>query len=55
MPEGLAFLVVGAVYAVAAAVLLPKGKNKLSQVRPIPEKSAETVREDVQWARRQMS
>jgi Putative Actinobacterial Holin-X, holin superfamily III len=55
MPEGLAFLVVGAVYAVAAAVLLPKGKNKLSQVRPIPEKSAETVREDVQWAREQMS
>ena len=28
----------------------PKGKNKLSQVRPIPEKSAETVREDVQRA-----
>jgi uncharacterized membrane protein YqjE len=55
MPEGLAFLVVGAVYAVAAAVLLPKGKNELSQVRPIPEKSAETVREDVQWARKQMS
>jgi uncharacterized membrane protein YqjE len=55
MPEGAAFLVVGAVYAVAAGVLLPKGKDRLSQVKPIPEKTAETVREDVQWAREQMS
>jgi uncharacterized membrane protein YqjE len=55
VPEGLAFLIVGAVYAVAAAVLLPKGKERLSQVRPVPEKTAETVKEDVQWAREQMS
>ena len=55
VPEGVAFLIVGAVYAVAAAVLLPKGKEKLSQVRPVPEKTAETVKEDVQWAREQMS
>ena len=55
VPEGVAFLIVGAVYALAAAVLLPKGKDKLSQVRPLPEKTAETVKEDVQWAREQMS
>jgi uncharacterized membrane protein YqjE len=55
VPEGVAFLIVGAVYAVAAAVLLPKGKERLSQVRPVPEKTAETVKEDVQWAREQMS
>jgi uncharacterized membrane protein YqjE len=55
VPEGVAFLIVGAVYAVAAAVLLPKGKDRLSQVRPVPEKTAETVKEDVQWAREQMS
>jgi uncharacterized membrane protein YqjE len=55
LPEGVAFLIVGAVYAVAAAVLLPRGKDRLSRVRPVPERTAESVREDVQWAREQMS
>ena len=55
LPEGVAFLIVGAVYAVAAAVLLPKGKDKLSRIRPVPERTAESVKEDVQWAREQMS
>jgi uncharacterized membrane protein YqjE len=55
LPEGVAFLIVGAVYAVAAAVLLPKGKERLTRVRPVPERTAESVREDVQWAREQMS
>jgi uncharacterized membrane protein YqjE len=55
LPEGAAFLIVGAVYAVAAAVLIPKGKDRLSRVRPVPERTAESVREDVQWAREQMS
>ena len=55
LPEGVAFLIVGVVYAVAAAVLLPRGKDRLSRVRPVPERTAESVREDVQWAREQMS
>lgn len=55
VPEGVAFLIVGAVYAIAAAVLLPKGKNTLTSVSPVPEKTAESVKEDVQWARDQMS
>jgi uncharacterized membrane protein YqjE len=55
LPEGVAFLIVGAAYALAAAVLVPKGKDTLSRVRPVPEKTAETVREDVRWAREQMS
>ena len=55
IPEGFAFLIVGAVYAIAAAVLVPKGKQKLTSVHPVPEQTAETVKEDVQWARKQMS
>ena len=55
LPEGVAFLIVGAVYAVAAAVLVPKGKDRLSRVRPVPEKTSETVREEVRWAREQLS
>ena len=41
-------------YAIAAAVLLPKGKNKLTSVNPVPERTAESVKEDVEWARNQM-
>lgn len=54
VPEGVAFLIVGVVYAIAAAVLIPKGKQKLTAIRP-GEQTAETVKEDVQWAREQMS
>jgi uncharacterized membrane protein YqjE len=54
VPEGVAFLIVGLAYAIAAAVLLPKGKEKLSGIHP-GEQTAETVKEDVQWAREQMS
>jgi uncharacterized membrane protein YqjE len=55
LPEGVAFLIVGAAYALAAAVLVPKGRDSLSRVRAVPERTAESVREDVQWAREQMS
>lgn len=54
VPEGVAFLIVAVVFAVAAAVLIPKGKQKLTGIRP-GEHTAETVKEDVQWAREQMS
>jgi uncharacterized membrane protein YqjE len=55
VPEGVAFLIVGAVYAVAAAVLLPRGRNRLTEVRLVPEQTTESVKEDVRWAREQMS
>ena len=50
-----AFLIVGALYAIAAAVLALQGKQRLSEVRPVPEQTKETIQEDVQWARQQMS
>jgi hypothetical protein len=55
VPDGVAFLIVGAVYTVAALVLLPRGRDRLTRLRPVPEKTAETVKEDVRWAREQMS
>jgi uncharacterized membrane protein YqjE len=54
MPEGFAFLLVGVVYAVLAAVLAVQGKKRMQQVRP-PEQTIETVKEDVAWARARMS
>jgi uncharacterized membrane protein YqjE len=52
---GVAFLIVGLVYAVAAAVLALQGKKRLSDVKPVPEQTKETIQEDVQWAKQQMS
>jgi uncharacterized membrane protein YqjE len=54
MPTGFAFLLVGLVYAVVAAVLYSKGRAELQKVRPVPEQTVETLKEDVQWARQQM-
>lgn len=48
MNTALAFLVVGVVWAVVAAVLLQRGKRQLSSVTPIPE-TRTTIKEDVEW------
>jgi uncharacterized membrane protein YqjE len=55
IPRALAFLIVAAVYGTAAAVLLPKGRNKLQNVHPLAEQTTETLKEDVQWAKAQKS
>jgi len=51
IPRALAFLIVGIIYGIAAAVLLSQGKNRLKAVRPVPEQTVETLKEDVQWAK----
>lgn len=50
VPLGCAFFTVGAVYLVLAAVLALTGKKQVSQVGP-PEKTIETVKDDVAWAK----
>jgi hypothetical protein len=47
---GWAFLIVGLVYLVAAAVLALSGKKKISQVGP-PERTIETVKDDIAMAK----
>lgn len=51
---GWAFLIVGLVVAAAAAVLVVTGRNRLRQVRPVPEETVETLKEDARWARAQV-
>ena len=51
--DWLAFLIVGALYGIAAAVLVSKGKQQLDQVDPVPQQTVETLKEDVQWAKNQ--
>ncbi|HEX9994156.1 MAG TPA: phage holin family protein [Acidimicrobiales bacterium] len=55
MPEGFAFLIVGAIYAIAAAVLFGKARKQMQQVNPVPEQTVETLKEDAQWLRDQRS
>ena len=48
----LAALIVAAVLAAVAGVLALQGKNKVAQATPpVPEQAAESVKEDVQWAK----
>ncbi len=50
IPAWAAALVVTALWAMVAAVLALLGREKLGDVgQPMPEKTAESVREDVQW------
>jgi uncharacterized membrane protein YqjE len=50
----LAALLVGVVLAIAAAILVASGRNGLKQVDPVPEKTVQTVKENVQWAKEQI-
>jgi uncharacterized membrane protein YqjE len=52
MPNWLAALIVGLVYAAIAAVLYVTGKRRVEEAgSPGPEKTIESVKEDVQWAK----
>ena len=51
MPTGWAALIVAGIWAVIAAVLALMGRNKLKGFNPKPERTIETVKEDVQWAK----
>ena len=47
---GWGFFIVGLLYLVAAAVLALSGKKQISQVGP-PERTIETVKDDIAWAK----
>ena len=49
----LAALLVTAVVAVVALVLVTAGKDRLKRVKP-PEKTIETLKENVEWAKNQI-
>jgi uncharacterized membrane protein YqjE len=52
MPAWAAALIVTALWAAVAGVLALQGRKKMQEMgTPIPEKTIETVKEDVQWAK----
>ena len=54
MDAGWAFLVVGLGVSAVGAVLVMMGRERLREVRPVPEETVETLKEDAQWARAQV-
>jgi putative superfamily III holin-X len=50
----LAFLIVGLVWVVIAALAAQTGKRRLKTVEPLPT-TVQTIKEDVEWARQQKS
>ena len=50
VPEGVAFLIVGAAYGIVALALLALGRQRLKAVKPVPEQTVETLKEDAAWA-----
>ncbi len=52
MDGWLAALIVAVVYGAIAGILALQGKHKVEQATPpVPEQAAESVKEDVQWAK----
>lgn len=50
LPLGWGFFVVGALYLAAAAALGLSGKKKIGEVG-VPERTIETVKDDLEWAK----
>ncbi len=51
VPEGVAFLIVGLVFGLVAAVLASAGKKKIASVDPMPDQTVQTLKADVQVAK----
>jgi hypothetical protein len=49
MPLGWAALIVGVLWAIVGAALAAYGRSRLKNVNPVPERTVETVKEDVRW------
>jgi hypothetical protein len=55
VPEGIAFLIVGVVYAIVAAVMFVRGRERARALTIVPEQTVDSVKEDIQWAQQKMS
>ena len=53
MAAGWAFLIVAVVWGIAAAVLYLQGRQNLQHLDPTPHATVDTLKEDVQWAKKQ--
>ena len=50
----LAALIVGVAILVISLAMVSAGKKRMKQVKVVPEKTVDTVKENVQWAKHQI-
>jgi uncharacterized membrane protein YqjE len=50
----LASLIVGVGVLIVSSILVSVGRNRLKEVKVVPEKTVDTVKENVQWAKDQI-
>lgn len=55
IPTGFAFLAVGLVLVLVAAVAAKAGQQRLTAVSPVPEQTAKTIKDDVEVAKASLS
>jgi len=55
MDEGWAYLIVGAVWAIAAAALMIAGRRRIETMEPGPRATAHELKEDQRWLKSQTS
>jgi uncharacterized membrane protein YqjE len=53
MPNGLAFLIVGVVWAIVAGVLYMLGRKQIDELDPTPHATIEEIQEDKKWLTKQ--
>jgi uncharacterized membrane protein YqjE len=53
MPSWAAALIVAALLAIGASVMLAGGLNRFKQIHTLPERTVETIKENVEWAKQQ--
>jgi len=53
VPDWAAALIVAVAMAIATGVLLSKGAERFKHVHPAPDKTIESLKENVEWAKRQ--
>lgn len=53
LPRPLAFFVVAALHGGAAAALLARGRQEMLQVDPVPQRTVDSLKENVEWAKAQ--
>jgi len=53
IPDWAAALTVGAALAIVASVLLTAGVKRFKEIHPTPERTVETIKENVEWAKQQ--
>jgi uncharacterized membrane protein YqjE len=49
------FLVIGVLYAIAAAFLILRGREQVRRINGVPKQTIATIKEDIQWAKQQAS